>query len=168
MAALPMRQFGEHRLPSGFHTVLLATDLSPTSEAATTAALDLAATVGARLLAVSVIDPGALRLPGGRYFARVDQVRAEREQVAQALVARGRSMGVDVAFLVWEGEPGESIIEAAEAESADLIVVGSHGRGAVGRFLIGSVSDHVVRHATCPVLVVRSGASAGAPRAVVN
>ena len=46
------------------------------------------------------------------------------------------------------------------AESADLIVVGSHGRGTVGRFLIGSVSDHVVRNAPCPVLVVRSGGPA--------
>ena len=80
--------------------------------------------------------------------------------VAQALVARGRSAGVAVDFLVWEGDPGEAIIEAATAESADLIVVGSHGRGTVGRFLIGSVSDHVVRNAQCPVLVVRSGGPA--------
>jgi len=168
MTAIPMRRYGEHLGPGRFRTVLLATDLSPTSEAATTAGLDLAATVGARLLAVSVIDPGALRLPGGRFSARVDQVRAERERVAQELVARGRSMGVDVGFLVWEGEPGESIIEAAEAESADLIVVGSHGRGAVGRFLIGSVSDHVVRNASCPVLVVRSSSTAEQPRASMH
>jgi nucleotide-binding universal stress UspA family protein len=168
MTAIPMRPYGEHRGPGRFRTVLLATDLSPTSEAATTAGLELAATVGARLLAVSVIDPGALRLAGGRYFARVDQVRAERERIAQELVARGRSMGVDVGFLVWEGEPGESIIEAAVAESADLIVVGSHGRGAVGRFLIGSVSDHVVRNALCPVLVVRSGSTAEQPRPSVH
>jgi nucleotide-binding universal stress UspA family protein len=62
-----------------------------------------------------------------------------------------------VSFLIWEGDPGESIVEAARAEHADLIVVGSHGRGGVGRFLIGSVSDHVVRHAPCPVMVVRRG-----------
>src|SRR5262245_23123384 len=168
MTAIPMRPYAEHHGPGRFRTVLLATDLSPTSEAATTAALDLSATAGARLLAVSVIDPGALRLSGGRYFARVDQVRAERERVAQELVACGRSMGVGVDFLVWEGEPGESIIEAAEAESADLIVVGSHGRGAVGRFLIGSVSDQVVRNASCPVLVVRSSATAEQPRTSVH
>ena len=163
-----MRPFGEQRWAGPFRTVVLATDLSPTSEAATTAALDLAASVGARLLAVSVIDPGALRLPGGRYLVRVDQVRAEREGVAQTLVARGRSMGVTVDFLVWEGDPGESIIEAAQAEAADMIVVGSHGRGTVGRVLIGSVSDHVVRHAPCPVLVVRSGATAATPRPTLN
>jgi nucleotide-binding universal stress UspA family protein len=157
MTALPMRSGGAHPHPGRFRTVVLATDLSPTSEAATTAALDLARTLDARLLAVSVIDPGSLRMPGGRFRQRVDQVRGEREHVAQSLVARGRSIGVAVDFLVWEGDPGESIIEAAMAESADLIVVGSHGRGTVGRFLIGSVSDHVVRHAPCPVLVVRSG-----------
>jgi nucleotide-binding universal stress UspA family protein len=160
MTAIPMRPYGEPPAPGRFRTVVLATDLSPTSEAATAAALDLAATLGARLLAVSVVDPGTLRMPGGRYLARVDQVRAEREGFAQELVARGRSAGVSVDFLVWEGDPGEAIIEAAQAESADMIVVGSHGRGAVGRFLIGSVSDHVVRHASCPVLVVRSSAPA--------
>jgi nucleotide-binding universal stress UspA family protein len=140
-------------------TVLLATDLSPASEAATDQALELAATFGARLLAVSVIDPGALRLPGGRFLMRVDQVREARERTAQHLVARGRLDGVSVDFLVWEGDPGESIVDAAVSEQADMIVVGSHGRGAVGRFLIGSVSDHVVRHAPCPVLVVRSAAA---------
>ncbi len=157
MTAYPVGTSSAHPHPGRFQTVVLATDLSPTSEAATTAALDLAATLGARLLAVSVIDPGSLRLPGGRFRQRVDQVRSEREHVAQSLVARGRSIGVAVDFLVWEGDPGEAIIEAARAENADMIVVGSHGRGAVGRFLIGSVSDHVVRNAPCPVLVVRSG-----------
>jgi nucleotide-binding universal stress UspA family protein len=135
--------------------VLLATDLSPASARATDEALDLASRLGAALLAVSVIDPGQLRVPGGRFGIRVDQVRAQRETVAQDLVARGRRIGVPVNFLIWEGEPGESIVDAATAEHADLIVVGSHGRSGVGRFLIGSVSDHVVRHAPCPVLVVR-------------
>ena len=156
MTAIPMRPYGEPQASGRFRTVVVATDLSPTSEAATTAALDLASNLGARLLAVSVVDPGALRLPGGRYVARVDQVRAEREGFAQELVARGRSLGVAVDFLVWEGDPGEAILDAAQAERADMIVVGSHGRGTVGRFLIGSVSDHVVRNASCPVLVVRS------------
>ncbi len=136
--------------------LLLATDLSPASATATDEAFELATRRRVPLLIVSVLDPGQLRLPGGRFGARVDQVRAQREQVAQDLVEQGRRAGIAVSFLVWEGDPGESIIEAARAEHADLIVVGSHGRGAVGRFLIGSVSDHVVRNASCPVLVVRA------------
>jgi len=135
--------------------LLLATDLSPASAAATEQAFELASRLTAPLLIVSVIDPGQLRLSGGRFGQRVDQVRMQRERVAQDLVARGRRVGVPVSFLIWEGDPGESIVEAAVAERADLIVVGSHGRSGVGRFLIGSVSDHVVRHAPCPVLVVR-------------
>lgn len=135
--------------------VLLATDLSATSSPAEREALKLAAGLHARLVAVSVIDAGALRLPGGRFRARVDQVRDEREVAAQALVARAQDMGVPTAFLVWEGDPGEAIVDAATAEHADLIVLGTHGRRGVERSLLGSVSDHVVRHAPCPVVVVR-------------
>ena len=64
-------------------------------------------------------------------------------------------VGVTVSFLVWTGDPGESIVSAAEAENVDLVVVGTHGRGAIGRLLLGSVSEHVVRNAPCPVLVIR-------------
>jgi nucleotide-binding universal stress UspA family protein len=135
--------------------LLLATDLSDASASATEEAFDLAGRLGARILAVSVIDPGSLLLPGGRFRARVDQVRARREQLAQALVERGRAEGVEVSFLVWTGDPGDVIVDAAAAEHADMVLVGSHGRGVVGRFLLGSVSEHVVRHAPCPVLVVR-------------
>jgi nucleotide-binding universal stress UspA family protein len=85
----------------------------------------------------------------------MDQVRERREAIAQELVERGREAGVPVSFLVWDGDPGDMIVSAAEAENVDMVVVGSHGRGAVGRLFLGSVSDHVVRHAACPVLVVR-------------
>ena len=135
--------------------LLLATDLADASASATDEAFDLAGRLGARLLVVSVIDPGSLKLPGGRFRARVDQVRDRREQLAQALVARGREDGIDVSFLVWTGDPGDVIVEAAEAEHADMVLVGSHGRGPVGRLLLGSVSEFVVRNAPCPVLVVR-------------
>jgi nucleotide-binding universal stress UspA family protein len=141
--------------PPRVRKLLLATDLSEASTAATEEAFELAGRLGASLLIVSVIDPGSLRLPGGRYHARMDQVRARREALAQALVERGREEGVAVSFLVWDGDPGDMIVSAAEAEHADMVIVGSHGRGAVGRLFLGSVSEHVVRHAPCPVLVVR-------------
>jgi len=135
--------------------LLLATDLSEASESATDEAFDLAGRLGASLLVVSVIDPGSLQLPGGRFRARIDQVRERREQQAQALVERGHEAGVEVSFLIWTGDPGDMIVSAAEAERVDMVLVGSHGRGAVGRLFLGSVSEHVVRNAPCPVLVVR-------------
>lgn len=72
------------------------------------------------------------------------------------LVDRGLAVGIPVSFLIWEGVPGEAIVDAAASEDVDLIVIGSRGRGGVGRAVIGSVSDHVVRNAGCPVLVVRA------------
>jgi nucleotide-binding universal stress UspA family protein len=148
----------DHRMTTPITSVLLATDLSSTSTMAEDEALRLAAGLGARLIAVSIIDPGSLRLPSGRYKARVDQVRAEREAEAQRLVRRARELGIPTAFLVWEGSPGEAIVSAAEAERADLVVLGTHGRTGINRSLLGSVSDHVVRHAPCPVVVVRGPA----------
>ncbi|MEO8208071.1 MAG: universal stress protein [Chloroflexota bacterium] len=150
---------GPARASRSIHRILLATDLSAASDEAGQEALGLARDLGAELLVVSVIDPGTLRRPGGRFGPRVDQVRADREAAAQELVSRGRAAGVRVNFLIWEGEPGESIVEAAESEQVDLVVVGSHGRGSVGRFFLGSVSDHVVHNAHCPVVVVRARAS---------
>jgi nucleotide-binding universal stress UspA family protein len=141
--------------PSSGLKLLLATDLSEASSSATEQAFDLATRLGAQLLVVSVIDPGSLLMPGGRFRARVDQVRDRREELAQALVERGREVGIDVSFLVWTGDPGDQIVSAAEAERVDMVLVGSHGRGAVGRLFLGSVSEHVVRNAPCPVLVVR-------------
>ncbi len=151
----PMPASARAASASGIKKLLLATDLSEASASATDHAFELASSLGAALLVVSVIDPGSLLLPGGRFRARIDQVRERREQLAQALVERGRQLGIDVSFLVWTGDPGDQIVEAAEAEHADMVVVGSHGRGAVGRLFLGSVSEHVVRNAPCPVLVVR-------------
>jgi universal stress protein A len=141
---------------SPIRKILLATDLSHVSNVATDLAFDLAHRVRASLLVVSVIDPHELRLPGGRFLARIDQVRERREAAAQELVHRGRRADVPVTFLVWDGDPAESIVAAASSEGADLVIVGSHGRGALGRMLLGSVSDQVVRNAPCPVLVART------------
>ena len=155
MTALPAIEGpGSPRAVGAIRRILLATDLSSASEKAAEEALELARALRADLLVVSVIDP-TTRGPGP-HVARMDQRRAAREVAAQALVVRGRRAGVAVEFLVWEGEPGPAIIEAAEAERADLLVVGTRGRSRVERMVLGSVSDHVVRHAPCPVLIVRA------------
>lgn len=144
--------------PEHVRKILLATDLSPTSVPATDEAFDVAGRLRAELLVVSIIDTASLRLPGGGFRARVDQVRERRHAAAQELVQRGRRQGMTVTFLVWEGEPAQSILEAASAEQVDMIVLGSHGRGPIGRLLLGSVSQEVVRQATVPVVVIRQDA----------
>jgi nucleotide-binding universal stress UspA family protein len=132
--------------------ILLATDLGAVSEEATVQAIDLAASLGARLLIVNVIDPRQLQ---NARRSRVDQVRADREPAMLEVVNRARGRGVEATYLLWDGEPGRSIVAAAEAEKADLIVVGTRGLDRAGRFLLGSVSDHVVYHAAVPVLVAK-------------
>lgn len=148
----PMAQRGHIR------TVLLATDLSPTSGAAADEAISLCATIGARLVVVNVIDArqgvGRAVVPTARQ-ARVDQLRDEREARLSTLVGQARRIGVEAVFLVWGGEPGQSIVSAAEAEGADLVVVGTRALDRAGRFLLGSVSDYVVNHSPCPVLIAR-------------
>jgi nucleotide-binding universal stress UspA family protein len=135
-------------------TILLATDLTAASDAATFRAVDLAVQLRARLLIVNVLEQR--RLSGVGWHDRVDQARKERETRLVGTVRDARSFGATAEFLVWEGDPGSSIVAAADAEHADLVVVGSRGRSGPGRMLLGSVSDHVVRNADRPVLVVRS------------
>jgi nucleotide-binding universal stress UspA family protein len=137
--------------------VLVATDARATSSGAEQAGVQLAARAGASLIFLSVIDPSRLRLPGGLFHTRVDQVRAQRESALSRVVENARRHGVSAQFLIWEGDPGASVIEAAAAEAADVIVVGSHDRGPVGRLLLGSVSAHVVEHSARQVVVIRPG-----------
>lgn len=145
------------RARAGPKRVLVATDTGAASAGAERAGIELASRSAASLIFLSVIDPSGLRLPGGLFHTRVDQVRDERETALARIVEKAREHGVSAQFLIWEGEPGDSIIEAAEAEAADLIVVGSHDRNPVGRLLLGSVSAHVVEHGRGPVVVIRPG-----------
>ncbi|MGD0019409.1 MAG: universal stress protein [Candidatus Limnocylindrales bacterium] len=148
-------------------TILLATDGSAASEPASEQAIDLAVQVEARLLVVSVLasarQPSEAATAQGTSDAAThdSDSRDSMATRAQGIVQRARAAGANATYLVWEGEAGEAIVAAADSENADLIVVGSHGRSGVSRFFIGSVSDFVVRHAHCPVMVVR-----GRPEAV--
>jgi nucleotide-binding universal stress UspA family protein len=146
----------ERGQPSRIKTVLLATDLTAASEVATTQAIDLVASIGARLLVVNVIDvgePEARPIDPFSRVVRLDQQRTNRETPLIQIIDAARKRGIEATYLLWTGEPGVSIVAAAEAEQVDLIVVGTRGLDQAGRFLLGSVSDYVVYHSSCPVLV---------------
>ena len=140
---------------SHLEKILLATDGSLASDGASEEAIDLAIQVEARLIVVSVLGASTRPSEAQADTGGPADSRDSLTTKAQSIVQRAKASGADATFLVWEGEPGEAIVAAAESENADLIVVGSHGRSGVSRFLIGSVSDYVVRHAHCPVMVVR-------------
>jgi nucleotide-binding universal stress UspA family protein len=148
--------------------ILLATDGSPSAEAATQEAIEFAHTLDAPLIVVCVSHP-ELPAYGGYYgygAIAADLIAAETETVDRVLAEtkqRAQAAGVDCETLGVDGLAGlaaEQICGAADERHARLIVIGAHGWGPVGRLLHGSVSTHVLRHATCPVLVVTGDARA--------
>ena len=141
-------------LPLSIRRLLLATDLSSASERAADEAIRMAVDLDAELVVLSVIDPGRLRLPGGVFLRRLDQERSRIEASVQQLVGRARRAGAKATFLVWEGDPAEAILAASDAEGVDAIVLGSHGRGLLGRLVLGSTSTQVSEQATCRVIVI--------------
>jgi nucleotide-binding universal stress UspA family protein len=137
--------------------IVLGTDLRPEAAAPENRALDLAVSAGRPVVVVHAIDAARLRLPGGRFLQRIDQVRATRQSAAERLLERARARRIDARLLIWEGDPASCIVDAARAEGAALIVIGSHGRGRLGRAIAGSVSADVLAAADCPVHVVPVG-----------
>ena len=167
---------------TGFRRILVATDGSTTCESAIDRAIELSSSLGAQLLVLTVVAGGDVSVGGlesasdplgaAEEATLAVSRRASRpaieEAVAKTTAAADRCTAAGVAArpLVWEGPTADSILAAAAAESVDLIVVGSHCRGGVGRLLMGSVSDAVVRHASIPVMVVRpEAADTGEPAA---
>ena len=142
-------------------TILLATDLSSASTFAETEGITLARDLRSSLVVLSVIDPKSPRSGRGEWLQRMDQARSALEDRSRNLMARARAEGVPVRLLIWAGDPAESIVDAAVAESAAYIVVGSHGRHGMDRMVQGSISDQVIRNATVPVVVARQREEAG-------
>jgi nucleotide-binding universal stress UspA family protein len=132
---------------------MLAIDLSSASRGAIDQAIRMAADDGAQLVVFSVVEPSNLHLPGGR-SRRVDQERDRLAAGVRDIVARARAAGVAATYLIWEGDPAESILEASASEGADVIVLGSRRRTDIRRLLLGSVSSEVSRRAACEVVVV--------------
>jgi nucleotide-binding universal stress UspA family protein len=144
---------------------LLATDGSPHGELAAMKAVDLAKSTKARLHVVAV----------GRTFAAAvydvyaevgrEDLRREAQEVLDEQVRKIEEAGgtVAIAHLKMNERRDEAIVHLAEEIDADLIVIGSRGFGGLKRALLGNVADSVVRHAHCPVLVVRPSQGTSLP-----
>ena len=141
--------------------ILAATDFSQHSQVALRYAAALAKAFSAEVVLCHVLEnPDFLsQLPpvAEGYFppnlAEIQEKHA-RVQCEQVLAAEGLSQA---RVLLRHGTPSVELVQAAKDEHADLIIVGTHGRGAIAHLLLGSVAEKVVRAASCPVLTVRSG-----------
>ena len=134
--------------------ILLATDGSAEAQLAATTAADLAKSTGSELHVVHVGE----FLPTILAQTEAEPARIEREarelleeQVRRVEGAGGTVEGTHLRL----GRADEEIVDLAHSMGAGLIVMGSRGRGGIRRALMGSVSDSVVRHAHCPVTIVR-------------
>jgi nucleotide-binding universal stress UspA family protein len=145
------------------NTVILATDGSTTAEAATATAIAEAKTRGATLVVVTVWDVlySQFGFPVGAVLPDLDHVeQGQAEKVASAAAEQARAAGLDTRIATRRGNTVEQICAVAEERNAELIVLGTHGWGALQRMVFGSVSTGVVHHAPCPVLVVPPAAEA--------
>jgi nucleotide-binding universal stress UspA family protein len=140
--------------------ILHASDFSPASRPALDRALGLARSARAALTIMHVIAP-IVPLVGDGYVSPqvIDDLdrraRAHAAKEMGKLVARAKQAGVRARTLIVEGPAADRIVRAARAKRADMIVMGTHGRGAVAKFFLGSVAGRVVATAACPVLTVR-------------
>jgi nucleotide-binding universal stress UspA family protein len=143
--------------------ILLALDDSKYSAGATDVLIAQFKTKDAELRLLHVVEPFPVRLAkrrGSRQSPDFVAARVEQRKLADELLSRAteklRSAGYKVTYLVEEGDPRDVILNHAESWRADLIMVGSHGRTGLDRFLIGSVSEAVAHHAPCSVEIVRT------------
>ena len=144
--------------------ILVPTDFSPTAEIALQYAIDLAP-AGASIHVIHVVDDTGLlaSYPDGMYVdtaaLRADLVTEAQTRLFDAVRKMPSEYGT-VSTEVFVGRPVAAIVEAAKMRKADLIVMGTHGRGALAHLVLGSVAERVLRTAQCPVLTVRDNSRA--------
>ena len=133
-------------------TILHPTDFSESSDAAFRLASALARDYAARLVVLYVYPPpvnGAEAVDRGRPDGIEDDVVAKLHEL------QPHDPGITVEYRAEEGYPADEVLAVAEAEGADLIVMGTHGRSGVRRAVMGSVAEAVSRNALVPVVTVR-------------
>ena len=139
--------------------ILFSTDFSNNSQPALEMATALARDSGAELVVLHVQDL-LVDFGGGEmyFFAEPDNKEVTRQ--LSAVVPTDATVPYQHRLVI--GQPGRTILQVADEEGVDMIVMGTHGRTGLSRLLMGSVAEEVVRNAKCPVLTVKSAAPATA------
>jgi len=145
-----------------FGSMVVGTDGSDTAGEAVRQATELARRLGAKIHLVSAYEP----VPDGRSREESDQVPDDlqwmvnpREDVSDTLASAAESLealGLEVETHAREGDPADAILDVAEEQRADLIVVGNKGMTGAKRFLLGSVPNKISHHAPCSVMIIRT------------
>jgi universal stress protein A len=142
--------------------ILAPTDFSDFSKWAVTSAYELARTFGAKLLLLHVVElpvyPPEAFLPSAQGSTLVDDLEGRARLDLAQILPESEGGKVEVAYQVVLGTPYYKIIEVAEAEKVDMIVMATHGRTGFSHLFMGSVAERVVRTAPCPVLTIRPAA----------
>ena len=140
-------------------TILVPIDFSPSAEEAMTWAIDLARRYGASLLVAHVLQPVAWPAsPDGLMLTPTDLLATTRRELDASLERTRASIeaaGIRATSALLDGTPAAEIAALARRASADLVVMGTHGRTGLQHALLGSVAEKVLRTAPCPVLTVR-------------
>lgn len=143
-----------------YKRILVPLDGSPLAEAALAHAQALAHQFGSELVLLRVVvSPYAIVAPDLVLVgqdANQDLVHRQTEQYLKEVAGRLAAQGVKVRTLTCEGPVAEAILDHARAQCADMIVMSTHGRGGVSRWVYGSVADRVLQAAPCPVLLLRA------------
>jgi nucleotide-binding universal stress UspA family protein len=145
-----------------FKSIVLGTDGSDTATQAVRQAVGLASAIGAKVQLVSAYEPvSEQRLKEERKNAPEDLQwaigpREEVDATLEAAAALAREASVPVELYARQGDPADAILDVAEEQGADLIVVGNKGMTGAKRFLLGSVPNKVSHHAPCSVLIIRT------------
>ena len=142
-------------------SILLPTDFSECAAHAIPAAASLARLMGARVVCLHVIEP-IVPTVGWTPVAEPlpvtdisDHLEDSASRELPKIAARAEFAGLDVEDVIVHGEAASEIVRVAKERAVDLIIISSHGRTGWGRILFGSTAESVVRHAPCPVLVVK-------------
>ena len=162
----------QDNMTTDIHRILVPTDLTASSDHAIDYACRLAGQLGASIHLVHVLDrpfpPQLGWAPAIEAAAMRERLREEERAAVAALASRLQRCEVPVSSEVRGGIAADAIVQAAIDHQADLIVMATHARTGLSHAVLGSVTEHVIRRATCPVLAVsarqrQSADATGAP-----